>query len=466
MITTFNGCYRSEIKVTPANWRTTKASVKVPWRIHYRFYDPEFKDHPKLKKGKQGLIRGMNHVNTLEERQAITKKLIDDEKNLLDSLGFNPITEIYMAPAEPAEIQPVEQEEITSETGLIKALRLALKCISPDPENDKSGIDEDTVTDMNSVLKYFERSAIKLIKAALPLKDVQRRDITQILDNCKNLTVTKVINKKVLVNDKWKVEKEMKFGKMAPVKVEISIPKIWTENQFNHYRKYLLILYSELERQEVVEYNPIEKIPVKDTAPEDPDSSQRKFLELQLRKEIDMSLRINYPEFHRLVNIFFHSGARRKEIMKVQGRHVDLPGQRFKVLVNKGKKRWVWKPIKDIALPFWVEALKGCGPEDYVFSIGLTPGLKPINAKQVTRRWNEHIKKKLGIDKNFYWLKHTHTTEIRTELEKVIPEQQALQQVADHNSHTSGAMVVKIYDVDNDKREHKKVKGIKNSFAG
>jgi hypothetical protein len=42
----FNGCSRSDISVTPQNWKTKKASLKYPWKIHYRFYDPACKGAP------------------------------------------------------------------------------------------------------------------------------------------------------------------------------------------------------------------------------------------------------------------------------------------------------------------------------------------------------------------------------------------------------------------------------------
>jgi hypothetical protein len=74
-------------------------------------------------------------------------------------------------------------------------------------------------------------------------------------------------------------------------------------------------------------------------------------------------------------------------------------------------------------------------------------------------------KRDLGINVDLYSLKYLHTTEVRTELEKT-NSVDSVKEIAEHNSHTSGAMVVNIYDVDNAKREHKKIKGIKNSFAG
>ena len=82
-----NGCHYSKISVTPTNWNTKKASLKKPWKIHYRFYDPAFKDDPKYKGGlKQVAIRGINTFHTLDERQAIT----DQVKFLGDLCGSIP----------------------------------------------------------------------------------------------------------------------------------------------------------------------------------------------------------------------------------------------------------------------------------------------------------------------------------------------------------------------------------------
>jgi integrase len=447
MIYTFNGCYRSEIKVTPKNWHTKKASTATPWRIHYRFYDPAFKNDPKYKKGKQVPIKGMNHVTTLGDRQAITRCLIADEMRDIDKLGYNPITGVYMAPQAGDSSQ-----DITADTPLLPALKAVLKSCD---------VDHDTRIDMTSALKYFEESAVALKKDFTPLREIKSKDIRLILDNCRNLVVTQIVNKRIEVKGKAIIERKPDG---TPVKTVVQRKKVWNERQFNHYRKYLSILFAEIERQEIIEYNPVEKIPKKEIAV-DPDA-KRPVLSLDQRRQVDAYLKEKFPAFHRFIHIFFHSGARRKELMRLQGKNVDIEGQRFKVLVNKRKKKtWVWKTIKDVALPYWQDAMKDCGPMDFVFSAGLVPGAVPIRPEQVTRRWKEHVKKDLGIDPDLYSLKHLHTTEVRTELEKAgVPD--SAKELAEHNSHTSGAMVIKIYDVEHDKREHKKVKGVQNSFAG
>lgn len=460
MITTFNGCYRSEIKVTPTNWNTVKASVKRNWRIHYRFYDPAFKNHPKYKKGKQVPIKGMNHVDTLEDRQDITRRLIDKEKHDIDTLGYNPITKTYMAPVEP-ETQADQNIELTPTTPFIQSLIIISK---------ELGIEETTRSEMTSILKYFEESAVLLKKDQVALKDIKARDIKLIIENVKNLTVTTYKNKRIPGKGRRHFEMTVIDGKKVPVKVAVTRPKAWNDNEFNKHKKYLSMIYNELERQEIVEYNPIKKIPKRDTTPEDPDAAKAKVLTPEERRLIHVSLITQFPEYLRWLNIFYHSGARIKELMGVQCKYVDLEGQRFKVLVKKRKKKpaLVWKTIKDAALPYWIELMKGCGPEDFIFSRGLKPGPTAIRPAQVGRRWSEHIKKKLGINKGQYKIKHLHTTEMINELEKLKTElaTDAVKLAAEHNSHTSSAMVVNIYDVDSAKREHNKVKGLKNSFAG
>jgi integrase len=279
------------------------------------------------------------------------------------------------------------------------------------------------------------------------------------------LKVDQLVNKKVQVKGKWVVEKQIVDGKSVPVKVVVFKNKVWNDNQFNHYRAYLRILYTKIKKQEVIDYNPIDNIDIIDTTPEDPDQQQRKVLTQEQRRQIHAYTIEKFPEFNRLIHIFFHSGTRRKEIMKVQGKQVDLAGQRFKALVKKRKKWiWVWKTIKDVALPYWIEAMENCGPEDYVFSVGLKPGPTSIRPEQVTRRWRRHIKNALDVESRFYDLKHLHTTEVIDLITEEI-EKEAVREAANHNSHTSEAMVIKIYDVKQVQRKHNKVKKAANSFV-
>lgn len=515
MITTFNGCYRSEIKVTPTNWHTVKASVKRNWRIHYRFYDPAFKDHPKYKKGKQVPIKGMNHASTLESRQEITRGLIEKEIYDLDKRGYNPITKIFMVNQEPLAFEKNAKDglDISPSTPIVTALENALLfCISEEAINlmrgtgysfrqkggkvivfkdgalisdadgkpisaesaivafmKEKGIQarmvQETIRENKSVIKFFSQAAVLLKLDKTPLCEVKNMTIKAIIDNVRNLMISKTVNKR---DEEGRILYHWEGGRKVPIKVTTVYPKVWNDNEFNKFRKVLNIIYNEFERQEIIE-NKITKIPRSETTIEDPDQKKTKVLTVEDRRRIHSALINDFPSFLRWINIFYHSGCRIREIMNVQGKHVDLTSQRYKALVKKRKKWvWVWKTIKDKALPYWQDAMRNCEDNDYVFSVGLLPGPRPIRVDQIKRRWDRHIQKKLGIDCSTYPLKHLHTTEAINELEKLQAQLQfdPVQEAAEHNSHTSKAMVVQIYDVDADKREHRKVKGLQNTFAG
>ena len=72
------------------------------------------------------------------------------------------------------------------------------------------------------------------------------------------------------------------------------------------------------------------------------------------RKKVNEYLAGNYPHFHRFVLIFFHSGARLSELMRLKKEDIELGNQRYRLEIRKGKEqREVFKTIKTIALPLW-----------------------------------------------------------------------------------------------------------------
>ncbi len=173
---------------------------------------------------------------------------------------------------------------------------------------------------------------------------------------------------------------------------------------------------------------------------------------------IDAHLKNKTYSFWRFCNIFFHSGARGTELLKIKASHVDLVNQRYKVTIINGRfKSEVWKTIKSIALPLWQEVLDAASKDDYLFSDGLIPGPNLIRADQISKRWKRHVKGDLKIDADFYSLKHLNTTEVVDML--------GAQVAANFNSHTSVAMVNKVYDVKRKDRKHEILKDIANPFS-
>src|SRR5690606_32428530 len=126
-------------------------------------------------------------------------------------------------------------------------------------------------------------------------------------------------------------------------------------------------------------------------------------------------LKTNNYGFYRYLEVFFHSGSRSTEMFSLKKQDVDLVNQRFKVLVKKGRYyEEQWRAINKNALAYWKELYNGAASDDYIFSYNFCPGETKIAARQVSDKWRKYIKNRLGIDKNFYLLKHLHTTKVIT----------------------------------------------------
>jgi len=329
------------------------------------------------------------------ERQNATKSCLKDELEKLIKGEINPFN------------RKTEGINDLSYNGgsvsLIDSLRRASLTVS---------VSDVSRRDLKYLVQCIEKGLRTLNLYSLPLIKVTRRTIKQILEEISN-----------------------------------------TPDRFNKNRSNLMILFSEMCEDEIVGFNPVRDIRKKKVV-----KHLRNVLSDEERVKVNEFLKINYPSFHRFLHIFFHSGARISELLRIKLIDVDLPNQRYKVVIRKGRNyKEVWKTIKDIALPYWHTLYNECNSQDYLFSKGLCPGQIPIQPYQITKRWYRLVKKKLNIVADFYSLKHLHTTEVVEMLDE--------QAAAKHNEHTSTAMVVGIYDVQRVKREHNKIKGLNNGFA-
>jgi integrase len=347
-------------------------------------------------KPKRIIIKGMNIFKELAKRQAATKLLLTEELARLQD-GFNPISGRCKD----------ESGILDHGTLIIPALRQA---------RDMIQCGRHTRDAIRKSLVHIEKSIFQLNFDMIPISQIKRKHIRFILDQ---------------------------VGKAKGG---------WTAPSFNHYRSYLIMLFNELEELEITEISitKIKKKPVVATI--------RETLTIDQRGKINAHLKAKSYAFWRFSHIFFHSGTRISEIMRVRLQDVDLPGQRYKIIVLKGRnKKEVWKTIKDIAVPLWSEICASAAAGDYIFSKDLVPGPTLISERQITKRWRIHVKKFLGIDADFYSLKHLNTTETVDQLSD--------QDAAKLNSHSSTAMVRSIYDVKRDSRQHERLKKVSNPFA-
>lgn len=396
------GCRCSELSVSPADWLTT--NTLTDWSINYRFYDPGYEEP------KQVRIRsGINLIKDLDDRRELVKKLKAEELYKLKELAYNPIT--------GAMVQPVEIEyEIHPDTSLNLALEQARLKLDVVPE---------MMRDIKSAVKTMDKACKLLRYDTLAVSKTSLRHLMVLMERCGE------INKK------------------------------WSNNRHNKFRSYLIMLFKKLVKYEAIAANPAYDLDIKNVT-----KKIRDVLTPANRQEIKEHLNEKSPPFLMFLNLFFHSGGRKKELLQLKPGKVDLKRQKYRTIVKKGKKYVeVERTIKDVALPYWRYFLEQAKDGEFLFCVGFKPGEKAMAADTIGRWWHRLVKAPkhkggLGINVDFYLLKHLHTTEIMDMLES----SDAAQIAAGHNAHTTEAMVVSIYDKNNEERRHNRIKRLGNEF--
>lgn len=397
-----NGCHCSNPSISPKNWKTVAASAKKDWYIQYYFYDPRNKlDNGKIKPKLIIYKGGINQYKTTAERKSIIKKVYDELLHLLQIEGFNPIAGTkYIAATTSLEIEPT--------TRFIIALRQAFAKIK---------IERSTYNDIKCTLKQVEKAASELNYTSMYISDIRRKHIKTLLDHLQKTSIN------------------------------------FSAHKYNKTRINLMLLFKELLELEAVDTNPIREISKMKIT-----QRLRVLLTEDERIEVDAHLKKSYPEFWRFLHIFFHSGARECELLKIKVRDINVARQTFKVTVNKGRgSKEMQRTIKNIALPLWVELIEGAKADDYIFSRGLKPGPDAIHRDQITRRWRMHVKEKLGIKADLYSLKHLNLDETAALLD--------INAAAAQAGHTSTVITMKHYTLGEKERQHNRLKGVANGFV-
>ncbi len=221
---------------------------------------------------------------------------------------------------------------------------------------------------------------------------------------------------------------------------------------WNAYRTYLMMLFEQLDELEMVDHNPAKELKKRSET-----INLRLTLTQEERESVKLHLVSNYPEFYRFIQIFFHSGSRRTELLTLKVKDVNLEKEEYITLIKKGsQKRYAKKTIKNIVKPYWENQLQGANEDYYVFSKGLLPGASKIREEQVTRRWRRLVKDKLGIKADLYSLKHLNTDETSTLLD--------IEAAAKHNGHTSSKITKLQYAFGEEQRTRERLKQVNNAF--
>ena len=112
---------------------------------------------------------------------------------------------------------------------------------------------------------------------------------------------------------------------------------------------------------------------------------------------------------------------------------------------------------KNIALDFWKEQLSEASPGDYVFSSDFKPGKGKTTPKHMSNKWKEYVKEGLGIDIDFYSLKHLNLDEVAGQLDAEAAAKMA--------GHTSTVITLKHYLINEEERKMEKLRRVNNDFA-
>jgi integrase len=413
MIQLPNGCYCSKLSVHPKNWNTIIASTKCTWYISYRFYDPRILTAGKCK-GRLIIIKGMNHLDDLKDRQGAVKSLIENELELLKLRGLNRIT---------GEFTIEDDKEITEFSLLAEALTWAFKELKTSKE---------TLLNVKSCLARVKTAIIDQNLHTVMLKDFKTKHVRKILKHCAgqhNLSA----------------------------------------HSFNHYRSYLIMLFKVLLEVDAVDYNPVSNI-----SKQKPVKRLRNLLTPAERKSISDHFKNTDIYYYRFLQCFFHSGARPVELLRLKKEDINLENMNCKVVIKKGMLcEEQLRLIKDIAFEFWQAQYNECAAGDYLFGYMLKPGKKKCTRDYITKKWQREVKgdlkinkdgtlktnKKdcLKINKDLYSLKHLNLDETAALLNADDASKMA--------GHTSTVITLKHYLVNEKDRQNERLKKVNNSFS-
>lgn len=391
-------CRYGKISVSPSDWKTCGVkALKKKWYISFRFYDDN------ANRSMLVIRKGFNDIEDLGDRRyAVTKRIAELEEDMKVN-GYNPISGTTKRP-----ILTPSKDELTPHSLFIDALKLVMKerKVSPGTMEKEIG----------PVMKDIE-------------------------------TATKALG----LDDQSIWDTSLKHLYKICTKAAEKRNGIFSGDKFNRQKKVLRDLYKILLLNEVVPANLPMSLPREKEAPK----KKKEAFTVQERQKLDAYLKQHSRRFWLFIRIFFHSGARSTELLRVKRQDIDLEKGIVTYLVLKGNEHsYKERPILDIALPFWKEAIKGAKPKDYIFGEGLLPGSTETTKNAIKLRW-QRLAKELKITKGMYSLKHTHSTAMRKRI--------GVTGTALLNAE-SEYMINKHYDLDAQADEFESIRKVKVDF--
>lgn len=335
----------------------------------------------------------MNHIHTHPERVKETRTILKVLQDDISIYGWNPITKTYATP-------PPGGNVVSQTMNLVAALQYA---------SNRGPWKGRTKKSIEGTLRAVEKAAMSLHLANKPIVEIKRRDVRSILDQIR-------------------ADRGGQEGRID-----------------NLHRSWLQGLWKQLVLDDLVDTNVVNDIPKVKMV-----RKIRQTITPQQRKAITKHLATEHPAYLRFIQVFFGSGSRISELLRLEVKDVDLKKGEYKATVLKGNRpEEVIRPIIDANLPIWKEHLKGHKTGWMFSSDTFLPGAEKMREELPTKTWLRLVKKGLGVTADLYSLKHLASDEVAEALD--IAAVQAL------NSQKSST-TAKVYAQGEVSRELKRVK--------
>lgn len=174
----------------------------------------------------------------------------------------------------------------------------------------------------------------------------------------------------------------------------------FTAKTHNCYVKDLGGIFEMLRKRQYISskmWDSIEKKPVVKTLRQLPTHTER--------IKIDKKLREKHYCLWRFTRLFFLSGARMAELIRMETKDISVKNKYFKVTILKGQsRREELKAMLPESVPLWKEVVSAS--KKHPFGPNLAPGDKPFDDTKPQKAWRKLIKEELGINVDLYSLKH------------------------------------------------------------
>lgn len=338
----------SELKVSPISWeKNLKSNLKKEWIIYYTFYSPEYPEGYLIR------FKGMNRCKSLEQKQEMTRFLINNELENLKK-GYNPITKEF----------EIIEDFVIERTPFIQSLNIAL---------DKMMLVPSTIKSIKDAVKLVTTAAISTGISVKTIGEIKKRDIRIILDYL--------------------------------------LSKGYSNDRYNKVKTYLGILFNYFVDLDIFEHNFLHYIKKR------PHTPKIKTIFRKSDKEKIQELKnINY-KLWRFLTMYYCSQTRITEFRNIKLCDVHFEKQYFKIIELKGKRyREVIKPININTSPLWKEVLEEAkNGQNYLFCNDLTPGDEPCTEWSLSGKCRRWVKGKLGIKADMSSLRHTFANDITRE---------------------------------------------------